>query len=689
MITMTPLPQWKHLLTLPFVKGIDEQTLAKPWLRENDHAFFFSKTAWSLKAIVLWVEYILKINNPTIFIPDYFCNQSLSPLRSTSAQIIFYPVDHTMQPNWERCTQLALSTPPNVFLLVHYFGQPSAATLAKNFCKPYHSLLVEDAAHVLTPIHGIGEHGSFVLYSPHKLLAIPDGALCIMHRVPKCTTHEIAIATMNRIQHNMGVNTPSCAPWIIKRIIQKLIPRAVKTVDFNHVHQASYPNTPKISLFSKKLLQQNLSSLTEVAEKRNYYKDAWNFLTSGQDHLTPSSINETIVPYMGVYQGEPANKTKEIYRQLQQNDWPVATWPDLPPEISNNASCYHEANLLRSRVITLPTHHTLSLNKLTKQYFKHTLYIKENFHIRWDINYDEWEALFSKINRSNLLQSWHYGCAKAADQEWEVKRSIIYHDHKPIALCQCLEKKLPLIGKIIRINRGPIFVEDYQSPELLLSVYHLLLKQYGWKKGKLLLIAPELQNTVANKIQLKAIGLYRRGANRWHSSWINLQQSTESLRSSLNGSWRNRLKSAEKHNLHFQIQQDEDHLSWLLSQYKTLQIKKGFKGIPDSLLKKLYQLDHKNFYILRLLDENSPIAACLIITHGTSCTYIIGWSGDLGRQYNAMNLLFWHTFLLMKEKGISWFDLGGLDDDNNKSVAQFKRGMNGSEYSLLGEYYFI
>ena len=43
--------------------------------------------------------------------------------------------------------------------------------------------LVEDAVHVLKPTLNIGQKGDIVLYSPHKLLPIPDGAIIVIKSV--------------------------------------------------------------------------------------------------------------------------------------------------------------------------------------------------------------------------------------------------------------------------------------------------------------------------------------------------------------------------------------------------------------------------------------------------------------------------------------------------------------------------
>ena len=94
--------------------------------------------------------------------------------------MIFYPINHNLEPDHKTCRDLAKVYPTDLFVLVHYFGCPTFAAPTKDFCAKQHAWLLEDAAHVLRPISGVGKYGDFIIYSPHKLLPIPDGAVLII-----------------------------------------------------------------------------------------------------------------------------------------------------------------------------------------------------------------------------------------------------------------------------------------------------------------------------------------------------------------------------------------------------------------------------------------------------------------------------------------------------------------------------
>ena len=54
LVTLAPLPKWRHLIStlLPFTKA--DRTLTAPWCRSGDEAFLFSRSAWSLAVVARW-----------------------------------------------------------------------------------------------------------------------------------------------------------------------------------------------------------------------------------------------------------------------------------------------------------------------------------------------------------------------------------------------------------------------------------------------------------------------------------------------------------------------------------------------------------------------------------------------------------------------------------------------------------
>jgi hypothetical protein len=127
------LPTWSSLWRSAFNTPVAGHSLGEIWCRSGDEAFWFSRSAWSMAIVAYWRQRIAKRIGVTVWIPDFFCNASLVPLRRMGARLVFYSVTNRLQPDYEACAVLARQQPPDVFVLVHYFGQPRPAKDAAAF----------------------------------------------------------------------------------------------------------------------------------------------------------------------------------------------------------------------------------------------------------------------------------------------------------------------------------------------------------------------------------------------------------------------------------------------------------------------------------------------------------------------------------------------------------------------------
>ena len=236
MLTQAPLPTWLNLFRALLRRTPSDVALVAPWHREGEAAGWLSRSAWSLALIALWRTSRVPTRTVTVWLPDYFCNASLIPLRQTSVKLLFYPVTKAMEPDFSICRRLADAAPPDIFVLVHYFGKPTSTASAVEFCKHHCAWLIEDAAHVLRPVNGVGNAGDFVLYSPHKHLPIPAGAVLVVRPdgPSKFGLSEITSfglpdswpGMLSELQQQLDISFNSgwvkAFVWLIKRVLQKL-----------------------------------------------------------------------------------------------------------------------------------------------------------------------------------------------------------------------------------------------------------------------------------------------------------------------------------------------------------------------------------------------------------------------------------------------------------------------------------
>jgi dTDP-4-amino-4,6-dideoxygalactose transaminase len=376
--TSSPLPTVRQLSYALVCPILSDNRLSEIWRREGDFAVWFSRSAWSMRVLVEWMAGILiDATNITVWLPEYFCNSSLVFLRDWGAQLVFYPLTHGFSPDWEWCRGYAESKRPNLFILVHYFGQPMPTTQAVEFCKDFGAWLVEDATHVLRPIPGVGEYGDCVLYSPHKHLAIPDGAVLVVRKNGPTNLGENSqfITKLNEVSASLIEGSKSSLRtnviWLAKRIFQKLgFKRKKSRVPFGLDLEADIINAPdaQMSRFAKQLLASQFDSLETIAYLRQRNQQAWekNIFSCQilSELLKPLPMQAT--PYMACFISEDSSMAKTIYDFFQKGGLPVSSWPDIPPEVLKDLKKFKFANMLRQTRIYFPLHQTLSCAQIRK-----------------------------------------------------------------------------------------------------------------------------------------------------------------------------------------------------------------------------------------------------------------------------------------------------------------------------------
>jgi len=386
--TYAPLPKWKHLVRALFPMG--EKTIEKPWYFGNELSGRLSRSAWSLALIALWRKKSTFKSEVTIWIPSFFCNASLAPLRAVGVNFIFYPVSEAMEPDSEECNILAVNSPPDIFLLVHYFGRPNRYNFAVKFAHDSGAWLVEDAAHALIPVDNIGKLGDFILYSPHKHLPIPDGAILVIRPTGPS---QLPIGPgsifdnpltwpgqLKEVQRRMvdyaKINRFMSLMWITKRGLQKMGIRSqgskalfAESLGGNSNNIPSTIEPPAQSLLGMRLLAMLSSEIDKIALVRIRNHEIWADFFSSRSELNNKIFNsdrgpkEKWTPYLAAYRGDSIAITKAYYF-FQKHGIPVLTWPDLPPEVKSNKNSNTIAWELRHTYIYLPIHQSFNFSKL-------------------------------------------------------------------------------------------------------------------------------------------------------------------------------------------------------------------------------------------------------------------------------------------------------------------------------------
>lgn len=311
--------------------------------------------------------------------------------------------------------------------------------------------------------------------------------------------------------------------------------------------------------------------------------------------------------------------------------------------------------------------------------------------IDWSpISSEAWEAEFRSIRRSTLLQHFPYAQATRAVNQTGAKHGRIMIDGAPAGLLQLGEVGvLRNMVHAVNLDRGPLWFDGFGSPAHVSAFFASFAKQFPKRLGRKMRLLPEVKDNTPNRLSVEQAGYTRRDdVPGYETIWLSLEADEDKLRAGLNGKWRNILTKSERSDLTISEDWFGATSADFLTAYEADRAAKGYEGPSVKLLLHLlkHMLPREEAVIFNAMQNEEVVAAILVLLHGSSATYQVGWTTDNGRKLGAHHQLLWRAVLALKAKGILDFDLGGINDESAAGVKRFKEGLGGKAVTLVGFY---
>lgn len=306
----------------------------------------------------------------------------------------------------------------------------------------------------------------------------------------------------------------------------------------------------------------------------------------------------------------------------------------------------------------------------------------------------DWPAITAQFRDMGFEQSLTYGRAAAARIGAKMHCLVLERDGHLIAAAQARIKTLPGLGRgIAWIASGPLLLPlEGPAPDsaVIGEVLAALRQELVGRRGHILRLRlpgiafhdPEVTADIA-----KTAGFVPTDrAPTYRSVAIDLKQDLTVLMANLNGKWRNCLRFALKSELSVEIGKGPDMATRFLRLFCVVQASKGFStDITPEFHFALFGADLSHD-ILLVTKDGEDLAGIVIGTSGRGAVYLFGATPDAGRAWRAGYLLTWEGVRLSQQRGLDWYDMGGLDFDTNPDLAKFKGRMNGVNIDAAGPY---
>ena len=297
-----------------------------------------------------------------------------------------------------------------------------------------------------------------------------------------------------------------------------------------------------------------------------------------------------------------------------------------------------------------------------------------------------WQALAAGLDRLPLQQSWAYGEAVARFGA-RPTRLAFHAQGRPVALAQVMQRRLFGLVTLATAFRGPLWLDAEPDRAMQVAVLRRLTQGYRRWRWRFFVIMPEAAAGGHAQALMRAAGM-RRVMTGFSTVWVDLAADEDALRAGLAGKWRNQLARAEQADVEVAVGGARPRqYGWLLEQEEAQRRAVGYQAVPAELVPAYAEVAGSGSVLaLTAHRRQVKLAGVLILIHGDSATYQIGWNGAEGRRIYAHNLLLWRALGELKQRGVRWLDLGGLDTAGMAGIARFKLGLGHPPVTLPGAY---
>jgi CelD/BcsL family acetyltransferase involved in cellulose biosynthesis len=309
----------------------------------------------------------------------------------------------------------------------------------------------------------------------------------------------------------------------------------------------------------------------------------------------------------------------------------------------------------------------------------------------------EWESCAAGFADHSYRQTWAYGVQLAHKRGAASEHVAIRCGSETIALADVRIKRLPVLGGgLAYISGGPL-VRPLDDPagelDRLALALDALAREFVHRRGLTLRIVapiglPEQNQAVADR--LRAAGFTRSPhGNDYRTVLLDVDRPLDELRASFHKHWRRHLNGVLRKDLEMSFGTDLARFEAVHRMSEATRARKGYELDLDTRFYADVQADlaePDKLVVGLVIADGTPVAGNITSIHGNTAVYLIGASTEAGLAVKAGYLMHWRTIELIRERGLPWYDLGGIDPEANPGVASFKLRTNGADATAAGPF---
>jgi lipid II:glycine glycyltransferase (peptidoglycan interpeptide bridge formation enzyme) len=307
----------------------------------------------------------------------------------------------------------------------------------------------------------------------------------------------------------------------------------------------------------------------------------------------------------------------------------------------------------------------------------------------------EWSELVDDFDDANIYQTWPYGAVRWGEKNLSHLTLKRGGDVLGIAQLRLVRPRHVRVG-VAYLRWGPLCQRrgTELDPEVVSSIAKALREEYVSRRGLYLEILPNaFSGSARAQIFQSAFAEYDHksgiSAEEYRTLVLDLLPALDDLRKQLDKKWRNQLNAAERNDLSITGgDTTEDYRRFCRLYAQMWQRKRFHTAVNIGEFERIQERLPKTQRMRILICEHAgqPVAGLVCSAMGESAIYLLGATNDVGMKVKASYLQQWAMIRSLKEMGVRYYDLGGIDPVANPGVHHFKRGLSGVDVSHIDSF---
>ncbi len=304
-----------------------------------------------------------------------------------------------------------------------------------------------------------------------------------------------------------------------------------------------------------------------------------------------------------------------------------------------------------------------------------------------------WNSEVAEFADANFQQDWAYFDLLAERRTCQHEEVGIWEGENLLGIASVRIRRIPLLRMgVAYVAGGPLVNRGAEGDlDRFKKCLEALRDEYVRKRKFTLRVLPPIGdcpwNRGANEVMMDLGMAPNRTGRKYRTLLVDLRRPLEAIRSGLAQKWRNCLNSSERESLSVRWTSDLAAFEKFQADHEFFVKSKGFSVDLDAAFYRSVRERESDATSLELAiveKDGESVAIHLGSYLGDTAVYLLGLTEETALKSKAANFLHWEVIKKAHQRGMRWYDLGGIDPEENPGVFKFKAGFCGDDVQAAG-----